>query len=170
MHAQEGRRVRHLRAAGWHRQARGRGVVSVELALVLPLLLLLLLAIAEIGMIVVDSLAVGNACREGTRAAALGKSTTEIRFVAISALPPSFQLDAQNFTLERRSLSSGVWSAWTTLGDTVSGETTLNDAATGNQIRVTLTYQHSLVTGLILQAANQDGTITLRTASVMLRY
>lgn len=152
------------------RSSRQRGVVSAELALVLPVLLLLLLGICEIGLLIADSLVLGNACREATRAASMGRTTAEIRSVATGSLPASIALTTEDITLERRSLVSGVWGDWTTLGDNTSVGSNYNNAGAGNQIRVTLTYQHRLVTGLILQAANQNGTLTLRTSMVMLRY
>jgi Flp pilus assembly protein TadG len=145
-------------------------VVSVELAIALPLLLLLLLSIAEIGLMVADSLALSNACQEATRAAAIGKATGEVRAVVTASLPASVVVNAQDIILERRSVLNGVWSAWTALGDTISGGVVINDAASGNQVRVSLACQHHLLSGLVLRGANQNGTITLRTASVMLRY
>lgn len=150
--------------------SRRRAVVSVELALALPLLLLLLLAIAEIGLMVADSLALANACREAARAAAVGRSTSDIRAVVTASLPPAMTLPAPEVTLERRSLSGGVWSDWTALGDTMAGGLAINDAPTGAQVRVSLSYPHRLISGPLLGSALPDGILTLRTASVMLRF
>ncbi len=136
----------------------------------MPLLLLFLLAIAETGMMVADSLALAHACREATRAAAVGRATSEIRAVVTASLPPAMTHRAPEVTLERRNLSDGVWSAWTALGDTTAGGLPINDAPTGAQVRVTLTYPHPLISGPLLGSALPDGTLTLRTASVMLRF
>ncbi len=162
-------RTLRCRAAVRNRCSR-RGVVSAELALVFPVLLVLFLGICEIGLILADSLALGNACREAARAASLGRTTDEIRAVAAASVPDSLVLRAENVSLERRRLTGGVWGEWLDLGDTVTSGSNYNDALTGDQIRVTLTYSHPLISGELLQAARQDGTIRLRTSLVMLRY
>lgn len=158
------------RASPSIRCSRRRAVVSAELALALPLLILLLLAIAEIGLMVADSLALANACREAARAAAVGRTTSEIRAVVTASLPPAMAVRAPEVTLERRSLSAGTWSEWFPLGDTTAGDLAVNDAPTGAQVRVSLTYPHRLISGPLLSSALPDGTITMRAASVMLRF
>ena len=158
------------RSAPTRRLSQRRAIVSAELALTLPLLILLLLSIAEIGLILADSLALGSVCRESVRAAALGKSTSEIRAVGLASAPPSLTLVTGNFTLECRTQTSGVWGAWSVLGDTTSGGVVLNNAAAGTQVRVTLAYQHTLIAGSLIQGANQNGKITLRTSSVALHF
>lgn len=55
-----------------------KGQALVEFALVLPFLIILILGIMEFGWLTKNQLAVANATREGARAAALGKSISEI--------------------------------------------------------------------------------------------
>ena len=157
-------------SASTRRLSQRRAIVSAELALTLPLLILLLLSIAEIGLILADSLALGSVCRESVRAAALGKSTSEIRAVGLASAPPSLTLVTDDFTLECRTQTDGVWGTWSVLGDILSGSLLVNNAAEGAQVRVTLTYQHTLIAGPLIQGANQNGTITLRTSSVALHF
>jgi Flp pilus assembly protein TadG len=148
---------------------RRRGIVSVELALTLPLLLLLLFGIAELSLIFADESALANASRQAARAASLGQAVENVQSVAINSLPHNITLPTGNISLQHRSLVSGSWTAWTALADTnVSGVTT-NNAASGDQIQVMLTYAHPLVTSLVLQNARQ-GTITLHGISVALRF
>ncbi len=155
----------------WHKRARRgkQGTVTVELALTLPLLLLLLFAIAEVGFVILDSLALGEAARETARGAALGKSTAELRSLANAALPESMRLTDEQIALEKRSQSGGVWGSWTALGDTTAGGITRNDAATGDQVRVRLTYGHPTLTGWVFSRLDPDGTVTLTASTVMLR-
>lgn len=146
-----------------------QGTVTVELALTLPLLLLLLFAIAEVGFVILDSLALGEAARETARAAALGKSTAELRSLVNAALPESIRLTDEQIVLEKRSQSEGVWGSWTALGDTTAGGVTRNDAATGDQVRVRLTYGHPTLSGWVFSGLNPGGTLTLTASTVMLR-
>jgi len=145
------------------------GATTVELALVAPLLIFLLFGIIEFGLMVKDVVGLNQAAREGARVAAVGATPTTLNNRVVSAAP-TIQ-GANIVTLyERRSYNedTGTWSEWTALG-TVDGE---NDAAQGDQIKVTLTYPHPLVTGRLFSGLADDpeqGTITLRAAIIMLR-
>lgn len=57
---------------------RRKGEAIVEFAVVLPILILIVLGIAVMGKMYFDYLTVQNAAREGARAAAVGKSDSEI--------------------------------------------------------------------------------------------
>ncbi len=145
------------------------GATTVELALVAPLLIFLLFGIIEFGLMVKDVVGLNQAAREGARVAAVGGTPTTLDARVIAAAPT---LDGEKIVTlyERRSYdqATGTWSSWTVLG-TSEGE---NDAAEGDQIRVTLTYPHPLVTGRLFSGLADDpenGTITLRAAIIMLR-
>jgi len=141
------------------------------MALTLPMLLLVLMAIMELSLIALDALVLANAAREGARAAALGRSTTEIRqtveATAEAKLPSA---EALSITPQRRSQTAGVWGSWTTLGDAVDGGVTYNDAATSDQVRVSVAYQHPLITGFFLHPGDQARTMTLTALSTSLRF
>lgn len=145
------------------------GVTTVELALVAPLLIFLLFGIIEFGLMVKDVVGLNQAAREGARVAAVGYTTANVDTRVASAAPT---LRGENIVTlyERRSFdqTSGTWSAWTALG-VADGE---NDATAGDQIKVTLTYPHALVTGRLFSGLADDpeqGTITLRAVIIMLR-
>ncbi len=159
---------RHLTTHNWTRRAR-TGTSSVELALVLPILTTLLLGIIEMGIIVDRSIKLNQAAREVARSAAVGASLYEMNSRAeacTSSLDPSKLV----CLCETRTYDSwsGSWGPWYQLGG--SGDT--NDAAAGDQVRVSLDYAHTLVSGGLF-AAIADGpdsqTLTLRSNIVVRR-
>ncbi|MGI5819701.1 MAG: TadE/TadG family type IV pilus assembly protein [Armatimonadota bacterium] len=146
-----------------------RGVVTVEMAIVAPLLIFLLFAIIEFGVLIRDVISIHEAAREGTRAAAVGATTTTTLARANSALSPLDATEAQ-IALEYRkwSFSTGSWGSWQTL--TNSGP--VNSATPGDQIRVTVTYPHAIMlTGLFggWSDDGESGIKTLRAATIMRR-
>ncbi len=159
------------RTALLRRRVRSRltwGSLSVEMAIVSPILILLLFGTIEMGLLLRDSLAINSACREAARVAALGARTTDITARARAA---ATTLVASNITVTQqyRTYNSGVWSPWYTLGNNADG--TKNNAPTGAQIRVTLTYPHNLTTGSLFASLANPGTsvVTVRGNMVMMR-
>ena len=75
---------------GARRRLAQRGATAVEFALVAPIMILLALGIIDFGLYINAGSVVGNAAREGARAASLGASSATVNSVvtaAISALP-----------------------------------------------------------------------------------
>lgn len=142
------------------------GSTTVEFALVLPVLMVLLFGIVEFGLIFKDVLAINQAAREGARAAAVGSTTTTI---SARATASATTLTTANITTTSsyRTYTSGTWSAWTTL--TNSGNS--NAAPSGAQVKVALSYPHTLVTGGLFSriADPNSNRITLTTSMVMRR-
>ncbi|MCD6362067.1 MAG: pilus assembly protein [Armatimonadetes bacterium] len=145
------------------------GATTVELALVAPLLIFLLFGIIEFGLMVKDVVGLNQAAREAARVAAVGgtPSTLDAR---VREAAPTINGDNIVTLYERRTFNedTGTWTEWTALGVS-DGE---NDAAQGDQIKVTLTYPHPLATGALFSglADNPDeGTITLKASIIMLR-
>ena len=146
-----------------------RGTTTVEFALVAPLLIFLLFGIIEFGIMVKNVVGLNQAAREGARVAAVGAAPATLDNRVIGSAPgiPGDQI----VTLyEYRSYdeSTSTWSSWTALG-TVEGE---NDASAGDQIKVSLVYPHSLVTGQLfagLADNPEQGTIDLHAAIIMMR-
>ena len=160
----------HTTASRQMRLTGGRGgTTTVEFALVAPLLIFLLFGIIEFGLMVKDVVALNQAAREGSRAAAVGATPATLDDRIRGAAPG---IDgAQLATLyEHRSYNedTATWSEWTVLGtDGVE-----NNAAQSDQIKVSLTYPHYLVTGKLFAGLADDpenGTITLRASIIMLR-
>ena len=56
-----------------------RGVVTVEFALIMPLLLVLVFGVIEFGVMLNRDMIIGNASRDGARAASLNASYAEVR-------------------------------------------------------------------------------------------
>lgn len=73
---------------------RSRGLAIVEFALVLPFLLACLLGIAEFGLLMRNNAILGNASREGVRAAALGMTADLIYDRVIATATPLLKTDA----------------------------------------------------------------------------
>lgn len=138
------------------------------MAIVAPILILLLFGTMEMGLLFKDSLALNSACREAARVAAVGATTTDITTRAQAA---ATTMVAANVTVvsQYRTYTSGVWGAWTTLGNNAGG--TGNNAPSGAQVRVTLTYPHPLVTGSLFASLANPGTniVTVRGSMVMMR-
>jgi Flp pilus assembly protein TadG len=146
------------------------GTATVEFALVLPLLMALLFGIIEFGFLFKDQLTLQQAAREGSRTAAVGRLCSEVnaRIVASAST-----LTTASLTYDKmyRTYASGVWSAWTTLGDRTdtSGQ---NNAPQGAQIRVRAHYVHQFLTGsLFARLIGRPGatSLTLNAEMVMRR-
>jgi Flp pilus assembly protein TadG len=155
------------------RGGRQRGVTTVEVAMVAPLLIVLLFGIIEFGLMVKDLVGVNQAAREGARAAAVGAIPSEIETRIIESAPTiDTSLLTRQYEYRSYSSSSG-WTEWATLGTYVADNgMTENNAEAGDQIRVTLTYPHQLVTGGLFASLADDpesGAITLHTAIVIRR-
>jgi len=146
-----------------------RGTTTVEFALVAPLLIFLLFGIIEFGVVVKDVIGLNQAAREGARVAAVGAvpSTLNNR---VTGSAPGIPSDEIVTLYEYRSYNegAGTWSQWTVLG-TDDGE---NDASPGDQIKVSLTYPHELMTGQLFAglADNPDqNAVNLHASIIMLR-
>lgn len=149
---------------------RKRGVATVEMAIVAPLLIFLLFAIVEFGVLMRDIISVHEAAREGARAAVVGATVSTAKARAQSAaLPIDVSLD--DVVVESRSwdFDTGTWGeSFAILND--SGGT--NEALPGDQIRVTVTYQHKiLLPGLFggWETEEGSGEKLVRAATIMRR-
>ena len=110
-----------------------------------------------------------EAAREGARTAAVGATPTTIDS-RIAASAPTIDTGQITELYEYRSYDQDTssWGDWTVLG--VDGE--YNNAAEGDQIRISLQYPHQLVTGGVFASLADDpenSTITLSTAIAMRR-
>ena len=136
-----------------------RGAALVEFALCASLLLLLLFGILDVGLLLGDRAALGAAAREAARSLAVGDApgVATNRAIAASNLP----LTSANITLtESVPDANGNPTGWVTVG-TNAGQ---NDAASGDFVCATATYNHPLITSLVFAG----GTKAL-TASLMMR-
>lgn len=124
-------------------RSRPRGQALVEFALIVPVLLAMLLGIIEFGWLIKNNLTIANAARDGARAAALGKSTTEIKTRIKNEASPVTVTDSE-ITLQHYAYGSTSGPA---LSDTTSGTTTTNNATSGELIKVTVKVPHKQLTG-----------------------
>lgn len=120
------------------------GQTLVEFALIVPVLLAMVLGIIEFGWLIKNTLTIANSTRDGARAAALGQSTDKIKSRIENESSPVAVADS-NITLVRYVSGSNTT---TTLGNTTDANgNSVNDATSGQLIRVTTTVQHSQLTG-----------------------
>jgi Flp pilus assembly protein TadG len=114
----------------------------VELSLLLPIFLVLVFGLLELSTAFGDWLLLANASREGSRSAAVGRTTTLIRTATQQGARPLSAASVQ-VAMAYRTSPTG---AWTTLGDTAGH----NNAPVGSQVRITVTYLHRMMTGSML--------------------
>jgi Flp pilus assembly protein TadG len=132
-----------------------RGQAVVEFALVVPLLILMMLGIIEMGWVVRNSVTISNAAREGSRAAALGKKTTDI-----STRITNYASDLTTSVTMQYSTDNGAnWQNWPADGATYNGVTS------GNLIQITVTTTHQQLTHFIPYLSG----VTLKQQSIMRR-
>jgi len=130
------------------RLAAQKGQSVVEFALLVPFLLILMMGIIEFGYLINCHVSVANATREGARAAALGRTPTQVNS-AVIASSGAVVVTSSNITVQK---STDGGTTWTTLGTTTytSGSTiTYNNAAGGDLVRVTVSVQFQQLTNFI---------------------
>ncbi len=163
--------ARHATCCGRARRPGGarRGTATVEMALVVPLLLLLLFSIIEFGFLIKNRAELGQAAREGARLAVVGATPTRITIGvngSVSTIPVGEMTREYNYRSWDE--GSGTWGSWQTLGVSDSE----NNAASGDQIQITLSYDHQLlIPGLMgpVLGADENGRVNLAATSVMMR-
>lgn len=143
------------------------------MALVAPLLITLLFAIFEIGYMLWSFHAANQAAREGTRAAATGASISAIdtRIRGSSTAIDTSQI-AWSGAYRILMPYGGSWDAWSTLGNVGIGADLRNDAPSGSQVRIEITYPHHLVCGPLFARFASEGTpgvVNLRATLIMRR-
>ena len=145
-----------------------RGIATVELAMVAPLLLALMFGIVEFGLLFKDVVLLNSCARSGARTAAVGATTTTIQATALNS---ATAMAAENVVITQEyglhDEQTQTWD-WTALAD-CEGE---NDAPLGAQVRITVSYPHTLIVGGMLPGlADEQGgaTVTLAATSIMRR-
>jgi Flp pilus assembly protein TadG len=118
----------------------GKGAALVEFAIVVMLLLVLVFGMIEYGLLISERLAMQQAAREGARSAAIGDTTSSVTTRVISSAP-GITIVSGDITIQKQPAASGSWVA---LGNAGSQ----NDASFGDYVKVTVTKNHTWVTGL----------------------
>lgn len=140
-----------------------RGAALVEFALVSLLLITLVFGVIEFSLIMKDSMTLNQAAREGVRSASVGSPTATV----------TSRVEGAAVTLTASKLSTSIQSrtsptaSWSSLGNSSDG--TANAAQAGDQVRVTVTYPHSLITGKLFSWKSGGSTVTLSGDMVMRR-
>jgi hypothetical protein len=137
--------------------------------LVGPLVLFMLFSILEIGFMVKNRAELGQAAREAARLGAVGATPARMdEGIATSLTTIDDQEMNAIYDYRPWNEDSQNWGDWTQLG--TDGDA--NSAPRRGQIRVRLTFDHSLlipgVMGGIL-GADENGQIEIPAASVMMR-
>jgi Flp pilus assembly protein TadG len=145
-----------------------RGVMTVEMAVIAPILILMLFAAIELGLIIRDTIGMHTLAHQAGRLAAKGRTTCDVINSVVST-PSSLNTGALSTTLEKMPFDedAGTFGSWTALGN----NGVINDAHDGDRIRVTITYDHELVSGGVIPILVDDaeaGTSEL-TASIIVR-
>ena len=120
-------------------QLDSRGQQLVEYALLLPILLLLILGIVDFGMTIFAYNSIANAAREGARAGVPPSATEDDIIAATVGRTGGLRLTADNITV----------------------------ITATNKITVEVSYDHSLVSGPIIQIAGGSPTLRLRSVATM---
>lgn len=140
-----------------------RGAALVEFAMVALLLITLVFGVIEFSLMMKDSLTLNQAAREGVRSAAVGSPTSTI-ITRVQGSAVTLTASQITTTLQRRISPTGTWS---TLGNSSDGLS--NSALPGDQVRVTLSYPHNLITGNLFTVFRGKSTVTLKSDMVMRR-
>lgn len=140
----------------------------MEMAIAAPILILMLFATIEMGLIIRANTRMHTLAQLAGRMAARGLTTTAIEN---SMSGTNIRLDSQQLTTtyEKKPYNetSGSYGSWTTLGNGSSE----NNAESGDRIRVTVTYNHGLVSGGLIPGLvddQQNNTMELE-ASIIVR-
>ncbi|MCZ7572252.1 MAG: pilus assembly protein [Ardenticatenaceae bacterium] len=134
--------VRQRAVSGGFRGEQGQDLV--EYALILPLLLLLLLGIMEFGIVIFSYDTIANAAREGAR---------------VGIIPANSTADVQNAAMAMTSgLDPGALSISVARSGSCSGP---------DSVKVVVTYDVKLISGVIIQALGGTSTIRLSTEATM---
>jgi Flp pilus assembly protein TadG len=129
-------------------RSRRRGQAIVEFALVVPIFLILVFGILEYAFYVKNAITIANAAREGARYATVGKTTTDIQGRVIQEAKP-LTVASNSVSCE---FSTDNGATYQTLADANSK----NTAPVGSLIRITVTYRHKPLTGVINFLFNRD--------------
>jgi Flp pilus assembly protein TadG len=134
-----------------------RGQELVEYALTLPILLLLILGIVEFGMAIFAYNTIANAAREGARVGAV------VPILSADDLTPATQ------TIENavRDRTGGL--ALNRPGSINVVITYTESTTDTDMVQVTVNYSHTLITGMIMQAAGGDAQLHLQSEATMRR-
>lgn len=140
-----------------------RGAALVEFAIVSVLLITMMLGIIEFGLLMKDYLTLSQSAREGVRSASLGSPTSVIQSRVMDSAPT---LTVANIGVIAQKRPVG--GSWSTLG--LSADGLSNDAPAGDQVQVSLTYPHTLITGSFFSwLAGGGNSISMHTQMIMRR-
>ena len=135
---------RYLLADKSKSKSRERGQELVEFALVIPVVMMVMMAILEFGMLIFSYNTISNAAREGARYGSV------------------FPTDITGIDEAARTLTTGLNEDLLTI--TISRP----DEGDPRPVRVVVTYDYTLATGVLLEALGvSDGVFSIQAASTM---
>jgi len=136
---------------------------------ILPTLVLLLFGSLEMGMLIRSCIAVNHVANEAARMAAVGALPSQITArLPVIARNISYGLITARYEVRRWDVTARTWSDWQTLGT----RRAINDASTGDEIRVVIDYPHLLVVGGLtgsLLHADEDHRVPLSSTVITVR-
>lgn len=127
-----------------HRSTATRSQATVEFALCVVVFFFFVFGMVEVGWLFNTVEILSNAAREGARAAALGKATTNIGAIVTNRAKPI----ALTGVLIKYS-TSAPYTNWYTVTNNTSGNGATNQAPSGSLIKVTVKANYKPLTPLI---------------------
>ena len=146
-----------------------RGAALVEFTIVLLILMVLVFGIIEMGLLIKDYLALSHAAREGARSAAIGSPVGVVDARVRDSLSALEDAEDLEISLKKRSDPMVSWDAAPLLGDSATIDDQ-NDAAHGDEIRVSIIYPHQFVAiGILPFLGDADGRMNIAGEMIMSR-
>jgi Flp pilus assembly protein TadG len=156
--------MRQARPAVRTRRDGERGAAAVEFALLSPLLLILVFGIIDFGLAMNAQIIIGNAVREGARAAALGASYDDTLAAASNAetgvvgTVPDPEATCEIKVNDTPEPCPG--------GDTGWAHLTTNPAPSGATVTVSITYSYKWITPIQMIPGLSSSLTFTRTSSM----
>jgi Flp pilus assembly protein TadG len=139
-----------MKRANWNKgpiRGQERGAAILEFVIVSALLIFILFGIMEMGFMFSNSLTVSSAAQQGARAAALRGNSRAVETAVYNAAqtlrePRDFSFSSGNTIAEYAPQGTEEWQPW-------NPDTPPPDG-TNDQIRITVTYPYTYITGNLL--------------------
>ena len=136
---------------------RDDGASAVELALVLPILIMLVFGIIAFGIVFAQSLALGNAAREGSRAGVVEQRTCGEILGRVQDAANSIAMSGDNVVVEVTRTGAGTTCpAGTSYSGPAADVVPCVGSDSGDEITVTATFDSELVIPLVFANPSFD--------------
>ncbi len=136
---------------------RDDGASAVEFALVLPLLIILVFGIIAFGIVFAQSLALGNAAREGARAGVVEQRTCGEILTRVQDAANSIAMSGENVVVEVTRTGAGTrCPAGTSYSGAPAAVVPCAGSDSGDEITVSATFDSELIIPLVFANPSFD--------------